>query len=184
MSNPSFLPRARTCVIGILAATLAAGCTTTARTDDSASALGSGILANASGASIGTVRITQGTSGPEVTVAVSSMPAGTYGVHLHSVGRCDVPAFTTAGAHWNPTARQHGRLNPQGTHHGDLPNLVVAGNGSGTLRAPLVGALSGSDGLFDADGASLLIHARPDDERTDPSGNSGDRIACATLSPQ
>lgn len=170
--------------LAAVAALLLGGCTTTAPADTSDAVLGSGILANAAGASIGTVRIVASGEGPQITVAVSSMPPGTYGTHLHAIGRCDPPAFTSAGPHWNPTSRQHGRLNPQGTHHGDLPNLVVAANGSGTLTAPVAGALSGAGGLFDPDGAALLVHARADDERTDPSGNSGDRIACATLSPQ
>lgn len=147
------------------------------------SVLGSGILSDTSQATIGTVSITRGASGNEVAVSVSSMTPGTYGIHLHTTGRCDLPAFASAGAHWNPTIRQHGRLNPQGTHHGDLPNLVVASNGSGQLKAPFVGALTGEGGLFDADGAAVVLHARPDDERTDPSGNSGDRIACAVLTP-
>ena len=169
---------------GLLSATIAA-CATTGDNGDSAdeALLGSGVIADARQSTVGSVRIVQTSSGPELTVTVSSMPPGSYGTHLHQVGRCDPPAFTTAGPHWNPTMRQHGRLNPQGTHHGDLPNLIVGPDGSGTLKAPFIGALTGDGGLFDADGAALLIHARADDERTDPSGNSGDRIACATLSP-
>lgn len=165
------------------AAVVLSGCMTDREARAAPTMFGSGILANASQASVGTVQIVQGNDGPEVSVSVSSMQPGTYGIHLHAIGRCDAPDFTSAGPHWNPTSRQHGRLNPQGTHHGDLPNLLVAQNGSGMLKAPLVGSVTGEGGLFDADGAAIVLHARADDERTDPSGNSGDRIACAVLSP-
>jgi Cu-Zn family superoxide dismutase len=120
----------------------------------------------------------------EVRVQAAGLPAGHYGVHLHAVGRCEGPAFASAGAHWNPAGRQHGSLNPAGHHLGDLPNLDVDQYGAGRLEFAIVGAsLSGAEGLFDADGTSLVIHAAPDDYRTDPSGNSGARIACGVLRP-
>jgi superoxide dismutase, Cu-Zn family len=142
-----------------------------------------GQLRTAAGEPRGEVRVTHNGATMRVAVQVNPMPPGTYGVHVHALGRCDGPAFTTAGPHWNPTTRQHGRLNPQGTHHGDLPNLVVGADGSGRFEADLPGSSGGEGGLMDADGASLVVHARADDERTDPSGNSGDRIACAVLNP-
>lgn len=113
-----------------------------------------------------------------LTVAVTGMAPGTKGIHVHTVGRCDGPDFQTAGGHWNPTGRQHGRDNPMGAHSGDLPNLVVAADGRGTLTADLPGSAAE---LMDADGATIVIHAAPDDYRTDPSGNSGARIACGVL---
>ena len=118
-----------------------------------------------------------------VRLGARGLARGRYGVHLHAVGRCDGPDFASAGAHWNPAARQHGRLNPHGTHRGDLPNLEVGANGEGRLEfdIPGDGAWGGGGALFDSDGASILIHAQPDDERTDPSGNSGARIACGVL---
>jgi Cu-Zn family superoxide dismutase len=120
----------------------------------------------------------------EVRVQAAGLPAGHYGVHVHAVGRCDGPAFATAGPHWNPTARQHGSLNPAGHHLGDLPNLDVDESGHGRLEFAITGAsLSGAGGIFDADGAALVIHAAADDYRTDPSGNSGARIACGVLKP-
>jgi superoxide dismutase, Cu-Zn family len=119
-----------------------------------------------------------------VQIAASGLRPGRYGVHLHAVGRCEGPAFESAGPHWNPTGRRHGSRNPQGHHLGDLPNLVIAANGTGRLEftIPGTGAWDGAHPLFDADGASILIHAAPDDYRTDPSGNSGARIACGVLS--
>ena len=107
------------------------------------------------------------------------MPPGTHGAHVHTVGRCDPPAFETAGSHWNPTTMKHGTMNPQGPHQGDLPNLVVDGGGRGTIGATIPGATLAS--LLDADGAAVVIHASADDLRTDPSGNSGGRIACGVL---
>ena len=101
------------------------------------------------------------------------------GVHVHTVGRCDAPDFTTAGGHWNPAQRQHGSLNPQGPHEGDMPNMTVGNDGRGTLGVVLPGATIA--GLLDADGAAIIIHAAADDLKTDPSGNSGGRIACGVF---
>lgn len=122
-------------------------------------------------------------AGVTVRVDVNSMPAGTYGVHVHSVGRCDPPGFESAGPHWNPTNRQHGRLNPQGHHFGDLPNLMVDTGRRGSVEFAIPGAIlrGSANALLDGDGASVVIHANADDERTDPSGNSGARIACGVL---
>jgi Cu-Zn family superoxide dismutase len=106
---------------------------------------------------------------------------GRKGLHVHATGRCDPPGFTSAGPHWNPAGRKHGLANSAGPHAGDLPNVPVAANG--TLRETVV--LSGANlaALRDADGSALVLHAGEDDNVTDPSGNSGDRIACAILSP-
>jgi Cu-Zn family superoxide dismutase len=126
----------------------------------------------------------QGQSGVEVRVQAAGLPAGHYGVHLHAAGRCEGPAFASAGAHWNPAGRQHGSLNPAGPHLGDLPNLDVDAQGDGRLEFAIAGAsTSGAGGIFDADGTALVIHAAADDYRTDPSGNSGARIACGVLRP-
>lgn len=141
-----------------------------------------GPLLNGAGTDVGIATIDRLPDGSmTLTLVTTGIAAGTYGAHVHMVGRCDAPAFTSAGAHWNPTSRQHGRLNPAGSHHGDLPNLMVAPDGRGRLSAALPGQFEGPGGLFDADGAALVVHAQPDDERTDPTGNSGNRIACALL---
>lgn len=121
-------------------------------------------------------------AGVEVRVQAAGLPAGHYGVHLHGVGRCEGPAFASAGPHWNPTGRRHGTLNPAGHHLGDLPNLEVDANGDGRLEFTIAGAsMNGAEGIFDADGTSLVIHAAADDYRTDPSGNSGARLACGVF---
>jgi Cu-Zn family superoxide dismutase len=139
-------------------------------------------IRRADGALVARAMFWQTRTGMEVRVQAAGLPAGHYGVHLHGVGRCEGPDFASAGPHWNPTGRQHGSLNPAGHHLGDLPNLDVDEQGAGRLEFAIAGAgTSGADGFFDADGTSLVIHAAADDYRTDPSGNSGARIACGVL---
>lgn len=125
------------------------------------------------------------TEGDGVRVAVSAekLPPGPHGLHLHAVGKCDPPDFMTAGAHFNPLGKQHGSLNPAGPHAGDLPNLEIGPDGTGTLRSDtrLVTLGPGPASAFDADETALVIHAGPDDYVTDPTGNSGGRIACGIL---
>jgi Cu-Zn family superoxide dismutase len=131
-------------------------------------------------------RATAETSGDSLRVRVEavSMTPGAYGAHIHAVGRCDPPGFTTAGPHWNPTDQMHGKDNPKGMHKGDLPNLLVGTDGRGSFEYTIPNAgLSGMlpNRAIDADGASVVIHEKADDFRTDPSGNSGARIACGVL---
>jgi Cu-Zn family superoxide dismutase len=123
--------------------------------------------------------------GVRVRVEAAGLVAGTYAVHLHEIGSCEPPAFESAGPHWNPTDRQHGQLNPQGPHLGDLPNLTVGADRAGTIEFTIPGASldRGDRRLFDRDGAALIIHAGADDYRTDPSGNSGARLACGVVAP-
>ncbi|GAA4006824.1 superoxide dismutase family protein [Sphingomonas humi] len=138
-------------------------------------------LLGSAGQQVGTVRMWETPGAVSFRVEANGLTVGRHGIHVHAVGRCDAPAFTTAGSHWNPASSKHGLSNPQGPHAGDLPNVPVAANG--TLRETVV--LSGASlaALRDADGSALVIHAKEDDNMTDPSGNSGDRIACAVLSP-
>jgi Cu-Zn family superoxide dismutase len=138
-------------------------------------------IRNATGREIGTVTIAE--MGPHLMLegALSGLPPGTHAIHLHMVGKCESP-FESAGEHWNPTNRKHGGENPQGPHLGDLPNLVAAADSTAALVAGTAGgALTGAAGLLDADGAALVIHTAPDDNKTDPAGNSGDRIACGVV---
>jgi Cu-Zn family superoxide dismutase len=102
---------------------------------------------------------------------------------VHAVGKCDPPDFATAGPHFNPLNKQHGALNPQGSHAGDLPNITVAPDGTGRMETTTEQLTLGSGPLsvWDADGSALVIHANPDDFKTDPTGNSGNRIACGVL---
>ncbi|WP_408590600.1 superoxide dismutase family protein [Novosphingobium sp.] len=119
-----------------------------------------------------------------VTITAHDIAAGPHGLHLHAVGKCEGPAFASAGPHLNPGNHQHGSLNPAGTHLGDLPNLVIAADGKGSVTFSLPGNESDTTAaLFDADGSAIVVHATQDDYLTDPSGNSGARIACGTVMP-
>ncbi len=114
-----------------------------------------------------------------VIVETHGLPKGAHGTHVHAVGKCEAPDFASAGGHWNPTAHQHGKENPMGPHAGDMPNLQVGDNGSDRTIFTLPGGTY--EGLLDQDGAALVVHAGPDDYKTDPSGNSGGRIACGVF---
>lgn len=159
-----------------------------ARGDAAAGAMGSATtdLRDGRGSSVASAEFEQEAGGVRVRLATTSMAPGSYGAHVHMVGRCDAPGFESAGAHWNPGGRQHGRDNPAGAHLGDLPNLLVGSDGRGSIEFVAAGArlAGGSNRLFDTDGAALVVHAAADDYRTDPSGNSGARIACGVLRPR
>jgi superoxide dismutase, Cu-Zn family len=157
---------------------LAAGCATPMDAPRTAIALP---LIGASGQAVGTVRMWETPGAVSFRVEGNGFSVGRKGLHVHMIGRCDAPAFTSAGGHWNPGGRQHGLANPAGPHAGDLPNVPVSANGA--LRETVVLPNASLAALRDADGSALVLHAREDDNVTDPSGNSGDRIACAVLSP-
>jgi Cu-Zn family superoxide dismutase len=154
-----------------------AGCMTGATQAPEAGAVAS--LAAADGGQRGSAQIAEVEGGLRVSVQVKGLAPGAHGIHVHAVGRCDAPDFSTAGPHWNPTDRKHGRDNPDGAHHGDLPNIDLAADGNGSLAFTIPSATLTQ--LFDADGAALVVHANADDYRTDPSGNSGGRIACGII---
>ncbi len=137
----------------------------------------------ADGSAMGNVALSEGAGGVTMMVSATGLPAGTHGIHLHEKGLCDGPKFESAGAHWNPGMKKHGRDNPQGAHLGDLANLEVGANGAASVNISVMGAMmmSGANMLADTDGTALVIHAKPDDYKTDPSGESGDRIACAVV---
>lgn len=140
-------------------------------------------LRDVSGRSLATASLEQEDGGVRVRLSARGMAPGAYGAHIHLAGLCEAPAFASAGAHWNPTSRQHGRDNPAGSHLGDMPNLVVGTDGTGSIAFLSPGArLAGPSGVMDADGAAVIVHAAADDYRTDPSGNSGARIACGVVS--
>lgn len=142
-------------------------------------------LVRSDGRVIGDVQIYPQTTAVLLRIEAAGLPPGQHGVHVHAIGRCDAPAFETAGAHWNPTEAQHGHRNPKGPHIGDLGNLGVGADGtlSASLLIPGAHLQPRGEGkaIHDPDGSALVIHAKADDEQTDPSGNSGPRIACAVL---
>jgi superoxide dismutase, Cu-Zn family len=136
------------------------------------------VLRDAGGGEVGQAQVFESAGKLRVALTATGLTAGERGVHVHAVGQCEAPGFTSAGPHWNPTTKQHGRDNPMGAHQGDLPNIVIGADGRGSIDAPLPGTRAD---MLDADGASIIIHAGPDDYKTDPSGNSGGRIACGVL---
>jgi Cu-Zn family superoxide dismutase len=140
-------------------------------------------LLAADGNSLGEVELLQMGEGVQLIARVKGLPAGDYAMHLHAVGRCVGPDFASAGPHFNPEGRQHGRDNPMGAHAGDLPNIQVDARGTGDLNIMLPGLrlADGAAPLLDADGAAVVLHAKPDDYRSDPAGNAGARIACGEI---
>ena len=140
-------------------------------------------LKSPGGQDVGMVTLSEDGKGITVKVEAAGLSPGEHGLHLHTIGRCEGPKFESAGPHWNPTGKQHGRDNPQGAHLGDLANLTIGADGRGSATFAIAGAtLKGAKyPLIDLDGAALVVHAKADDHKTDPSGNSGDRIACAVL---
>lgn len=164
----------------MLAPVLLAGCTTTGELPTAK--LATATLKQGNGVPAGSAVLTAAGDKVTLTVAVAGLSAGDRGMHLHAVGRCDGPDFTSAGGHLNPGARQHGAHNPAGSHLGDLPNLSVGGNGTGTATVILSGTRAELEtALFDADGTAIIVHAAADDYKTDPTGNSGPRVACGVL---
>jgi Cu-Zn family superoxide dismutase len=163
----------------ISAAALLSGCMTE-MTPKSASGHLNAIaeLRDPAGVVHGTARIETVGGVARVIVAGVALPPGDHGLHIHTVGLCEGPAFASAGPHWNPDMKMHGRDNPMGAHRGDLPNLQIGTDGTGTVTFDLPG---GASTLLDADGASIVVHAAPDDYKTDPSGSSGGRIACGVF---
>ena len=143
-----------------------------------------GTFIDASGATIGTVRLSEDGHGlVHVKVKVRGLSTGLHGVHIHAVGSCS-PDFLAAGGHYNPLGHEHGLENPNGPHAGDLPNLVVDKHGHGRLdgRTDRVTLTAGPATLFDLDGSAFIIHANPDDQVTNAgNGGSGARIACAVI---
>lgn len=136
-----------------------------------------------SGAELGFLTLTEADGGITLAGRLAGLPPGVHGIHLHTTGRCDAPTFESAGDHWNPTDASHGTKAPKGPHLGDLSNITVAPDSSVIVLAKTrAGVLKGEKGLLDADGAAVVLHVKPDDYRTQPSGNSGDRIACGVVS--
>jgi superoxide dismutase, Cu-Zn family len=142
-------------------------------------------LQGRNGESMGGARLEPESDGVRVSIRVTGLtPNQEHGLHFHAVGRCEGPAFESAGGHFAPHGRQHGFENPQGPHAGDMPNLRANAEGVAdtSFVTNTVRLASGVEqGLLQQGGTALVVHAQPDDYRTDPSGNSGDRIACGVI---
>ncbi|AFC30096.1 superoxide dismutase copper/zinc binding protein [Paenibacillus mucilaginosus 3016] len=136
------------------------------------------------GTSIGKAKLSQAPEGVRIQLDAAHLPPGPHGFHFHETGRCEAPDFKTAGAHFNPTGRKHGTENPQGPHAGDLPNIEADKNGMAKADFVMKGLTlekGKPTSLLKEGGTSLVIHEKADDYKTDPSGNSGARIACGAV---
>ena len=140
-------------------------------------------LKDANGRTVGNAVFVQDNGSVRVIIDVTGLPPGQKGVHVHAVGRCEPPSFESSGEHFNPTSAQHGSANPRGPHAGDLPNITIDASGRGHLDVTTDGLTlgPGPTSVFDADGSAIIVHAAPDDMRSDPAGNSGGRLACGVI---
>ncbi len=143
-------------------------------------------LEDSDGNPVGSAEFVEGPNGLTITVNLQpgqqAVTPGEHGIHIHRVGSI-TPDFEAAGEHFNPTNAQHGFNNPQGPHAGDLQNIIVNEDGSASYQtiAPLVTLSGGENALLDSDGSALVIHQNADDYQTDPSGESGDRVAAGVI---
>ncbi len=179
------LPSRSLAVCAAIVAALCIGCSSVQMRRD-AVARAAAVIYNVNGAPIGTAQLWQDANGlVNVEIASLALPPGTHGIHFHAVGKCEggSTAFSTAGAHYNPLGKEHGLQNPNGPHAGDAPNVVTPGSGVGKVAFSTgrVTLTAGTMSLFDADGSAIVVHATADDQVSQPSGNSGARIACGVV---
>ena len=139
-------------------------------------------MKDTSGKTVGEAILEQQTGGVQITATFTALPPGARAFHIHAVGKCE-PPFESAGGHFNPTGKQHGKDNPAGPHVGDLPNLDVPPGGRVKVQVIVKDVSLDADarGLLDGDGASLVVHEGADDYKSDPAGNAGKRLACGVI---
>lgn len=141
-------------------------------------------LKNTEGDEVGEVNLEETDRGVRILLEAANLPKGTHGIHIHETGACEKPDFESAGGHFNPTNASHGTEHEKGAHAGDLPNIEVAEDG--TIKEELLAKgvtlkMGQENTLFDSDGSALVIHEKADDNKSQPSGDSGDRIACGEI---
>ncbi|MDT8319821.1 MAG: superoxide dismutase family protein [Xanthomonadales bacterium] len=134
---------------------------------------------NPDGESVGTVVLHSSPYGVLLHLRLAFLPAGAHAFHVHAVGEC-TPPFTSAGGHFDPKGSNHGFMDDDGMHAGDMPNVQVSADGLAHLEV-FNQNLRLDEALFDEDGASIVIHEGPDDYRSDPAGAAGPRLACGVI---
>lgn len=140
-------------------------------------------LKDAQGNDVGTATLSEQDGGVAIGLNLHGLPPGEHGIHFHQNAVCEAPDFKSAGPHFNPEGKKHGLENPEGHHAGDNPNLTISADGKAEAQMVSKDVTLGEGGhsLFSNGGTSLVIHAKMDDQKTDPTGNSGDRIACGVI---
>jgi Cu-Zn family superoxide dismutase len=158
-----------------------AGCATTS--EDKGPLSGEATIKDKDGKQVGQATLIQTPEGVRIAVSGFRLPPGVHGLHIHAVGVCQPPEFTSAGAHFNPAGKKHGLQATDGPHAGDLPNLTANNIGEGGVDVvnKHVTLGPGANSLLGENGTAIVIHAAADDNKTDPTGNSGGRIACGVI---
>src|SRR5260370_3474871 len=138
---------------------------------------------NGQGKDVGTATLSQAANGVKIALHLHDLTPGEHAIHVHQNAKCDVPDFKSAGPHFNPDGKKHGLQNPEGPHAGDIPNFTADAKGKSkpTVIAAGVTLSDCPHSVFTGGGTSLVVHAKADDGKTDPSGNSGDRVACGLI---
>lgn len=142
----------------------------------------SAVLKDPEGNEVGKVTLIAVPTGILLDVDLSALLAGDHALHIHGVGKCEAPSFKSAGGHFNPNEEEHGLMNLEGPHAGDMPNIHVPDSGKLKIEVlnPMV-TLRGDNAILDDDGSAIVIHAGADDYKTNPSGDAGARIACGVV---
>ena len=156
----------------------------TALTWPAAAETGKAALHDKSGKDVGLVELSQTPAGVLLKLSLKGLPAGEHAFHIHAAAKCEPPTFESAGPHFNPAQKKHGKLNPEGHHAGDMDNIVVPASGNLALKMvnkDITLEKGKPNSVFQEGGTAVVIHAAKDDYTTDPTGNAGDRIACGVV---